>query len=227
MRLRHEQLVLRVEVGLGLLGQLEVRQRLLERRPTQQLLGTAEQLNTAETCVICRLLRMEQPYQCQAGLVRLKAFVALFITRKKRANGGSEVPPARQMLAANQRNQLTGAVEAAAKTAERCADAAHQRDIAVVATAAQKELDKLDKELKRQAETATTSPSQRCARPTPVWGPPARARPRKQRRRGCAFIQTEASASEDEEEGEEDEGASEDELDEHGNLRDLVDDEYE
>jgi hypothetical protein len=149
--------------------------------PTQQLLGAAEQLNTAETCVICRLLRMEQPYQCQAGLARLKAFVSLFLTHKKRANGGSEVPPKRQMLALNQRNQLTGAVEAAAKTAERCADAAHQRDIATVATAAQKELDKLDKELRRQV--ATTSPSERCTRPTPVWGPPARARPRKKRKR--------------------------------------------
>ena len=71
--------------------------------------------------------------------------------------------------------------EAAAKTAERCADAAHQRDIATVATAAQKELDKLDKELRRQV--ATTSPSERCTRPTPVWGPPARARPRKKRKR--------------------------------------------
>lgn len=191
--------------------------------PTQQLLGTEEQLNTAETSVICRLLRMEQPCQCQAGLVRLKSFVSLFVSRKKRANGGSEVPPKRQMLALNQRNQLTGAIEATTKTAERCADAARQRDISAVAGSAQKELTKLDKELKRQSET-TTSPSERCAHLTPVWGATARSRPRKQQRRGCAFIQTEASGSEGEEEDEEEDQGSADELDEDGNLADLVND---
>jgi len=91
--------------------------------------------------------------------------------RKKRTNGGSEVPPARQMLAANQRNQLTGAVEAAAKTAERCADAAHQRDIAVVATAAQKELDKLDKELRRAPRSAR--PRRQTGRAATRASPPA------------------------------------------------------
>jgi len=75
------------------------------------------------------------------------------------------------MLAANQRNQLTGAVEAAAKTAERCADAAHQRDIAVVATAAQKELDKLDKELRRAPRSAR--PRRQTGRAATRASPPA------------------------------------------------------